>query len=995
MTNNVVVTLVREGQTAQVEGARVCFSVHRCFAADDDETRALLRRLADYLLQQPGLALWDGPLLAPLFQVSPALRDHVSAVIAGHAIPVSGRICGVAACRADAQPQGLQTVFLCQTRAIERMTSRQCLPVGLTVISAEILPEIAMAAIPSRAWTPIAKNIYPIKLPTIRFSGHSALILLDCPARNLALMPNGLGYVHNALKRSGVAFETFDLDIVTYHHYHIGRLFDDGGAIVLPSGREMPTDPWQAENYDLWADPEVLAYLGPIILQAADAIIDAKPKILGLSIQQCNEGFSKLLVDRVRSKLPDVVILVGGFSCYNADIGLKAFPEADYMCIGEADLTVGPLAKRLVAGERPKDLPGVLSRYDTPDRIFVPAPMPHNLDRLDFPRYEWFDIDIYRNFNGYQLVPIIASRGCRWSRCTFCAERFYWRIRSARNFVDELAWLADRGCTLFMFNESDLNGMPEKLVEICDEIIRRDIKVRLTGQLRIQKTSDRAFYDRLRAAGFVALRFGVDAFSANTLRLQKKGYTVEMIRQNLRDCWEAGIFTEVNWVIGVPGETDADCEEGIELILENQKYIGRLANINPLILVNGSVYWIDPERHGIRFRIRKEELYAANPRYVPAESWFSVDPYIDAQVRKERFERIVMRLHDAGFKVGPWAERVIADVKLSRDRARAGEISNAEAAYMTDEPVVCRVLSSHRIVRSRNRYYALPHALGDVDLTRLESANLEGFLSADSETEVLIEIEHGKRWANSRGQYNAQERQKIAGSLYRAASAIGSERPSAVIARSSRVIRLNGEYLAVRPEDLDGLTWRRDRRQDGAGLDERTVARSALVPGTDIAVVRAISREAQPVLLTSIARYNVVEYDGVFFGIPHGLPFDWDDPNSMSQRDVIVAGNAHDVLRSISDCRQAQNGAQASAAVERGSGPAGEIFHLPRLIGANGEYNLVSYEGFVYGIPQSLGEIDLTEVDVIALRGVIRDVSRQAVENEINDLVATRRQAAE
>jgi radical SAM superfamily enzyme YgiQ (UPF0313 family) len=987
MTNNVVVTLARDGQTAQVEGARVCFSVHRCFAVDDGETRALLRRLADYLLRQPDLALWDGPLLGSLFQVSPALRDHVSAVIARQTAPVGGRICGVAACGADALPQGLQTVFLCQTRAIERMTSRQCLPGGLTVISAEILSEIAIEAIPSRAWTPIVKNIYPIKLPTIRFSGHSALILLDCPARNLALMPNGLGYVHNALKRSGIVFETFDLDIVTYHHYHIGRLFDEGGTIVLPSGREMPTDPWQAENYDLWTDPEVLAYLSPIISQAADAIVDAKPKILGLSIQQCNEGFSKLLVDRVKSALPDVVILVGGFSCYNADIGLKAFPQADYMCIGEADLTVGPLAKRLVSGERPKDLPGVLSRYDTPDRIFVPAPLSHNLDRLDFPRYEWFDIDIYRNFNGYQLVPIIASRGCRWSRCTFCAERFYWRIRSARNFVDELAWLADQGCTLFMFNESDLNGMPEKLVEICDEIIRRDIKVRLTGQLRIQKTSDRPFYDRLRAAGFVALRFGVDAFSANTLRLQKKGYTVEMIRQNLRDCWEAGIFTEVNWVIGVPGETDADCQEGIELILENQKYIGRLANI----LVNGSVYWIDPERHGIRFRIPKEELYAANPRYVPAESWFSVDPYIDAQVRKVRFERIVMRLYDAGFKVGPWAERVIADVKLSRDRARAGEICNAEAAYMTQEPAVCRVLSTHRIVRSRNRYYALPHALGEVDLTRLESANLEGILSADSETDVLIEIEHGKRWANSRGQYDAQERQKIAGSLYRAASAIGSERPLAEIARPSRVVRLNGEYFAVRLEDLNGLTW----RQNGAGIDERIVSQSAAVPGTDIAVVRATSKGAQPVLLTSIARYNVVEYDGLFFGIPQGLPFDWHDPNSILQPGVIAAGNVADLLRSIPDCRQVQNGAQAGAAVERGSGPAGEAIHLPMLIGAVEEYNLVSYEGFVYGIPQSLGEIDLTEVDVIAVHGVIRDVSRQAVENEINDLVATRRQAAE
>src|SRR5438105_4258670 len=300
--------------------------------------------------------------------------------------------------------------------------------------------------------------------------------------------------------------------------------------------------------------------------------------------------------------------------------------------------------------------------------------MPHNLDQIEYPKYEWADLNVYRNYNDYQLTPIIASRGCRWSRCTFCAERFYWRIRTPENFVDELEWLVDKGCYLFMFNESDLGGMPERVMEICDEIIRRGLhrKVKLTGQLRVNKKQNKAFFEKLRAANFVALRFGIDAFSENTLRLQMKGYTVEMISQNLRDCWEAGIFTEVNWVIGVPGETEDDVNDGIDLILKNRKYIGRLANINPLILVNGGVYWIDPEAHNIKFREPKDQLYAKYPRALPADLWYSINPYIDAQVRKERFERIVLALHEAGFPVGAWASKIIEDVKLARDPNRAG-----------------------------------------------------------------------------------------------------------------------------------------------------------------------------------------------------------------------------------------------------------------------------------------------------------------------------------
>ena len=165
----------------------------------------------------------------------------------------------------------------------------------------------------------------------------------------------------------------------------------------------------------------------------------------------------------------------------------------------------------------------------------------------------------------------------------------------------------------------------------------------------------------------------MDAFSENTLKLQKKGYTKDTVRQNLRDCYEAGIFSEVNWVIGVPGETEEDCEEGVEFILENQRYIGRVANINPLILVNGSVYWIDPESHGIRFNGDGEEILKENKQgNVPSSKWYSVDPYIDADVRKKRFEKIVVSLIDGGFVLGPWAQKIYEEVKNNRDAARTG-----------------------------------------------------------------------------------------------------------------------------------------------------------------------------------------------------------------------------------------------------------------------------------------------------------------------------------
>ena len=128
----------------------------------------------------------------------------------------------------------------------------------------------------------------------------------------------------------------------------------------------------------------------------------------------------------------------------------------------------------------------------------------------------------------------------------------------------------------------------------------------------------------------------------------------------------------MNWVIGVPGETDADVEEGINFFLENREYIGRLVNINPLMMFNGGVYWLEPEKHNIHFRKPKEEIYWKHPRAIPAYLWYSTEPYIDERVRQQRFNRIVLALHNANVDVGPWAARVIDDVKYGRDDVRVG-----------------------------------------------------------------------------------------------------------------------------------------------------------------------------------------------------------------------------------------------------------------------------------------------------------------------------------
>ncbi len=649
----------RNGKTINTKATQMRFSVNCCFAYDNGpEDKKCLEILGNYLSSKGDHMVFyrGGKFFNYLLNHAPHLKSLVRFVIEDDPSLFGSKSCGIPIISPDELPKQIKTVFLCETLTYPRVQMQKKLRPDVEVVTPEILKDLNWHAIPERAWIPADETIYPMDVPEIKFLPNQDLILIDCPSRNLSLMPNGLGYVHNALKKEGIKFQTLDLDIIMYHRFHIHRLFDTHGKVLTPGGKELPDDPWMAESMDVWDDPDALKYFQSEIDETVRALVKAQPKILALSIQQCNINFCRGVVNGVKSCLPDTIILVGGYSCYQPSLGLRVFPECDYMVIGEGDLTIGPLVKRLISGERPHDLPGVLSRYDSSKRTFSPGPMLHDLDAPDMPKYEWFSLDVYRNYNHYRLTPIIASRGCRWSRCKFCGERLFWRIRNPKKFVDELEWLCDHGCDLFVFNESDLNGMPDVLLEICDEIIRRGLIVRLSGQLLINRKNTRAFFDRLRAAGFISLRFGVDGWSKNTLKMQCKGYSPPIISQNLKDCHEAGIYIEVNAVIGAPGETDEDIKESIELMLANKPYIGRLANINPLQLVPGSEYLLMPSKYNIHFREDKQKICEKYFSGIPSNLWYSTNPYIDEKIRQERCERILSTLRQNGFDFGAGAE---------------------------------------------------------------------------------------------------------------------------------------------------------------------------------------------------------------------------------------------------------------------------------------------------------------------------------------------------
>ena len=119
----VVLTLKKGHAIAKVEGTRVTFSPHQCFAFDHGpDDVACLRALGAHLMTLPGLSLVGSKRLVDyLLQYAPGLNSRIIGVVLYENLSKMHHPHGLATIKLGALPEETQTVFLCETLAFPRM----------------------------------------------------------------------------------------------------------------------------------------------------------------------------------------------------------------------------------------------------------------------------------------------------------------------------------------------------------------------------------------------------------------------------------------------------------------------------------------------------------------------------------------------------------------------------------------------------------------------------------------------------------------------------------------------------------------------------------------------------------------------------------------------------------------------------------------------------------------------------------------------------------
>ncbi len=183
-----------------------------------------------------------------------------------------------------------------------------------------------------------------------------------------------------------------------------------------------------------------------------------------------------------------------------------------------------------------------------------------DLDSLPFPRWDLISdkrrkLAIHWSPSTRPVgggFPLLASRGCP-EFCTYCPHRILagYRARSIQNIVDEIERLCDSYRRPYViFRDPLFTEQRERVVALCNEIIARGLDITFEAETRLDRL-DVDLLDKMFAAGFRAMSFGVESLDPKTLKKSGRRPIPETHqREVLEHCRKLGIVTAAFYVLG-------------------------------------------------------------------------------------------------------------------------------------------------------------------------------------------------------------------------------------------------------------------------------------------------------------------------------------------------------------------------------------------------------------------------------------------------------------
>lgn len=311
---------------------------------------------------------------------------------------------------------------------------------------------------------------------------------------------------------------------------------------------------------------------GYTISSLVNAIQELKPNAVFVTATTPIYPSAKQLIECVKRDNKEIITVLGGFHITALPVETMEDCNVDYGVYGEGEITIVELMNRLEKDEGVESVKGILYREKEKIVKNLPREQIQNLDSLPYPARDLLKHERYIwSVPGKGMVPvtsIVTQRGCPF-QCVFCGVQTMFngvRYRAINSVIDEIEHIIkELGIQHILFQDDTLALNQSKMIEMCEEIKKRNLKFTWEGYTRAN-TITKKLLKIMKDAGLVRLSFGVETGNAKILKAIKKGVDLESCRRAYQWCHELGIETRCSLMLGHPFETKKTIKETMKFV---------------------------------------------------------------------------------------------------------------------------------------------------------------------------------------------------------------------------------------------------------------------------------------------------------------------------------------------------------------------------------------------------------------------------------------------
>jgi anaerobic magnesium-protoporphyrin IX monomethyl ester cyclase len=318
----------------------------------------------------------------------------------------------------------------------------------------------------------------------------------------------------------------------------------------------------------------------------ADALVDARPDVVGLSCYVWNVTTLLAVARLIRERIPAVRIVLGGPEVGPVAVEvLRAHPYVDAVVHSEGEVPFTDLVEAWQQGTPIATVAGIACRQGDAIVDTGAAPLVTRLDDYPSPH-----LARYLDYTG-RAVCIETQRGCVF-HCNFCFYNKDYSLRNRRfdleRVKEELLLILSQDVDEIYLMDPVFNLNAARAKEICRFIAGHNPKqIPLHSEIWAEFVDDE-MAALMRAAGFRQVEVGLQTTDPTALATAERRLRVARFTEGIAHLRRHRVPFEMHLIYGLPGETTASFRESLDFAIALDP---PLLSVFRLMVLPGTELW--------------------------------------------------------------------------------------------------------------------------------------------------------------------------------------------------------------------------------------------------------------------------------------------------------------------------------------------------------------------------------------------------------------------